>query len=97
MHMYVWQGALKVVYMQNAKDIIACGFDINKTFIFSDFEYVGGAFYRNIVRIQRCVWIEAAAMLRAYLYDGWSTSNNLCRMTPSVCVLAVYGKCRTMS
>lgn len=26
---------------QNAKDIIACGFDINKTFIFSDLEYVG--------------------------------------------------------
>lgn len=38
---------------QNAKDIIACGFDVSKTFIFSDFEYVGGAFYRNIVRIQR--------------------------------------------
>eukprot|EP00200_Dunaliella_tertiolecta_P004984 CAMPEP_0202352296 /NCGR_PEP_ID=MMETSP1126-20121109/8550_1 /ASSEMBLY_ACC=CAM_ASM_000457 /TAXON_ID=3047 /ORGANISM="Dunaliella tertiolecta, Strain CCMP1320" /LENGTH=398 /DNA_ID=CAMNT_0048944489 /DNA_START=49 /DNA_END=1245 /DNA_ORIENTATION=+ len=40
---------------ENAKDIIACGFDISKTFIFSDFEYVGGAFYRNIVQIQRCV------------------------------------------
>lgn len=40
---------------ENAKDIIACGFDVNKTFIFSDFEYVGGAFYRNIVRIQRAV------------------------------------------
>lgn len=40
---------------QNAKDIIACGFDVNKTFIFSDYEYVGGAFYRNIIRIQRCV------------------------------------------
>lgn len=26
---------------QNAKDIIACGFDANKTFIFSDLEYVG--------------------------------------------------------
>jgi tryptophanyl-tRNA synthetase len=25
---------------ENAKDIIACGFDINKTFIFSDFEYM---------------------------------------------------------
>jgi len=25
----------------NAKDIIACGFDLEKTFIFSDFEYVG--------------------------------------------------------
>ncbi|CAL5322799.1 unnamed protein product [Camellia sinensis] len=28
---------------ENAKDIIACGFDISKTFIFSDFNYVGGA------------------------------------------------------
>lgn len=27
---------------ENAKDIIACGFDISKTFIFSDFDYVGG-------------------------------------------------------
>jgi hypothetical protein len=40
---------------QNCKDIIACGFDVNKTFIFSDFEYVGGAFYRTIIDIQRCV------------------------------------------
>lgn len=39
---------------ENAKDIIACGFDITKTFIFSDFDYVGGEFYKNIVRIQRC-------------------------------------------
>jgi hypothetical protein len=41
--------------LQNCKDIIACGFDVNKTFIFSDFEYVGGAFYRTIIDIQRCV------------------------------------------
>lgn len=40
---------------QNCKDIIACGFDINKTFIFSDFEYVGGPFYRTIIDIQRSV------------------------------------------
>ena len=39
---------------ENAKDIIACGFDVSRTFIFSDFDYVGGAMYRNIVRIQRC-------------------------------------------
>ena len=25
---------------ENAKDIIACGFDINKTFIFSDMQYM---------------------------------------------------------
>jgi len=27
--------------LQNAKDIVALGFDINKTFIFSDMEYIG--------------------------------------------------------
>ena len=26
---------------KNAKDIIACGFDVDKTFIFSDFDYMG--------------------------------------------------------
>ncbi len=26
---------------ENAKDIIACGFDIEKTFIFSDIDYIG--------------------------------------------------------
>lgn len=25
---------------ENAKDIIACGFDVNKTFIFSDMDYI---------------------------------------------------------
>lgn len=28
---------------ENVKDIIAIGFDINKTFIFSDLDYVGYA------------------------------------------------------
>jgi len=27
---------------ENAKDIIACGFDVSKTFIFSDLDYVSG-------------------------------------------------------
>jgi tryptophanyl-tRNA synthetase len=26
---------------ENVKDIIACGFDIEKTFIFSDIDYIG--------------------------------------------------------
>ncbi|GLJ15228.1 hypothetical protein SUGI_0248900 [Cryptomeria japonica] len=43
---------------QNAKDIIACGFDISRTFIFSDFDYVGGAFYKNMVRIGKCVTLN---------------------------------------
>lgn len=40
---------------ENIKDIIACGFDPENTFIFTDFQYVGGAFYKNIIRIQRWV------------------------------------------
>lgn len=39
----------------NAKDIIAVGFDSKKTFIYSDLEFMGGAFYQNIVRFARCV------------------------------------------
>ncbi|KAI9827323.1 MAG: tryptophan--tRNA ligase [Phylliscum demangeonii] len=40
---------------QNARDIIAVGFDPKKTFIFSDLEFMGRAFYQNVVRISRCV------------------------------------------
>lgn len=39
---------------ENAKDIIALGFDVEKTFIFSDLDYVG-TMYPNIVRIQKAV------------------------------------------
>lgn len=42
---------------ENAKDIIACGFKLESTFIFSDLDYMGQvpSFYRNVVRIQKCV------------------------------------------
>ncbi|GAA6003421.1 tryptophan--tRNA ligase WRS1 [Rhodotorula paludigena] len=40
---------------QNAKDIIACGFKLEKTFIFSDLDFVGGPFYHNVVRISRLI------------------------------------------
>ncbi|XP_022868460.1 tryptophan--tRNA ligase, cytoplasmic isoform X2 [Olea europaea var. sylvestris] len=46
---------------ENAKDIIACGFDASKTFIFSDFDYVGGSFYKNMVKIAKCVTYNKAA------------------------------------
>jgi tryptophanyl-tRNA synthetase len=39
--------------IENCKDIIACGFDIEKTFIFSDTEYMGGNFYRNVCKFQK--------------------------------------------
>jgi len=37
----------------NAKDIIACGFNPKKTWIFSNLETVGGSFYRNIVLVMK--------------------------------------------
>lgn len=42
----------------NAKDIIACGFKAEKTFIFSNLDFVGGAFYHNVVRIARCITLN---------------------------------------
>lgn len=38
---------------ENCKDIIACGFNPNKTWIFSNLDTVGGSLYRNIVRIMK--------------------------------------------
>ena len=38
---------------ENAKDIIACGVEHDRTFIFSDLDFVGGPFYWNIVKISR--------------------------------------------
>ncbi|KAG8934048.1 tryptophan--tRNA ligase [Tulasnella sp. 418] len=43
---------------KNARDIIACGFNPEKTFIFSNLSYVGGAFYHNVVRIARTITIN---------------------------------------
>ncbi|KAI5936932.1 Tryptophan--tRNA ligase, cytoplasmic [Manis javanica] len=58
---YLWKDlTLEQAYgyaVENAKDIIACGFDINKTFIFSDLDYMGMSpgFYKNVVKIQKHV------------------------------------------
>merc|ERR1712198_239574 len=45
----------KRMALENAKDIIALGFDPNKTFIFSDFRHIGGAFYENMLQIMKHV------------------------------------------
>ena len=39
---------------ENAKDVIACGFDVSRTFIFSDLDYVG-TMYPIILKIQKAV------------------------------------------
>ncbi|KAG5944555.1 tryptophan--tRNA ligase [Claviceps sorghi] len=54
----------------NAMDIIATGFDPKKTFIFSDFAYVGGAFYKNIVRFAKRVTYNTAKAI--FGFDGSS-------------------------
>ena len=38
---------------RNAKDIIACDFILEKTFIFSNFRTLAGALYKNVVRINQ--------------------------------------------
>jgi tryptophanyl-tRNA synthetase len=53
--------------IENARDIIACGFDKNKTFIFSDLDYVG-RMYPNIVRIWKAVTTNAVSNI--FGFDG---------------------------
>lgn len=45
---------------QNAKDIIAVGFNPENTFIFSDLEYMNGALYENVVRTSRQITTSTA-------------------------------------
>lgn len=41
--------------LQNAKDIIASGFDLKKTFIYSDLEYISGHFLMNVWEFSKLV------------------------------------------
>ncbi|KAF8894494.1 hypothetical protein BD779DRAFT_1668995 [Infundibulicybe gibba] len=45
---------------QNARDIIAVDFNPAKTFIFSDYDYMGGAFYQNVSKISRQITYNQA-------------------------------------
>jgi tryptophanyl-tRNA synthetase len=54
---------------QNAKDIIACGFIKDKTFLFSDLDYVG-RMYPNIVRIWKAVTVNTVNGI--FGFDGTS-------------------------
>lgn len=45
---------------RNARDIIAVGFDMSKTFIFSDYDFMGGAFYQNVSKVSRQITINQA-------------------------------------
>src|ERR1700761_458036 len=46
--------------LKNAKDIIAVGFKPEKTFIFSDYDFVGGPFYKNVSKISRQITLSQA-------------------------------------
>ncbi|KAJ6500601.1 tryptophanyl-tRNA synthetase [Mycena sanguinolenta] len=50
----------KAFSRQNASDIIAVGFNLEKTFIFSDYSYVGGAFYENVSKVSRQITYSQA-------------------------------------
>ena len=56
----------------NAMDIIAVGFDMKKTFIFSDFDFIGGAFYENMCRMAKRITIN---QVRGTF--GFNDSNNV--------------------
>lgn len=56
----------------NAMDIIAVGFDMKKTFIFSDFDFIGGAFYENMCRMAKRITINS---VRGTF--GFNDSNNV--------------------
>lgn len=51
---------VKKFTFENVKDIIAVGFNPENTFIFSDLEYMGGAFYENVVRTSRQITTTTA-------------------------------------
>lgn len=51
---------VKEFTLQNAKDIIACGFDMKKTFIFSDYGYMGGSFWEMVTEVAKCITFNQA-------------------------------------
>lgn len=54
---YLWKNLtldeLHTTLRENVRDIIAMGFDRERTFIFNNLDYVGGQFYRNIVQLEK--------------------------------------------
>jgi tryptophanyl-tRNA synthetase len=60
--------------IENAKDIIACGFDYNKTFIFSDMDHVG-TMYPNIVKIWKACTVNQVN--GCFGFDGSSNTGKV--------------------
>lgn len=53
----------------NAKDILAFNFDPKKTFMFSNLDFVGGAFYENIIRIARHISVKSIKVALGFTDD----------------------------
>ncbi|KAK9449572.1 uncharacterized protein V1518DRAFT_373110 [Limtongia smithiae] len=74
---FLFKGALTIEDVKkftdfNARDIIAVGFDVKKTFIFSDLRYMGGAYYENVVRVSRQITTNTAKAV-----FGFNDSDNI--------------------
>jgi tryptophanyl-tRNA synthetase len=54
---------------ENARDIIACGFDPARTFIFSDLDYIA-PMYPNVLRIQKMVTFSQARGIFGFTGDA---------------------------
>ncbi|KXN85493.1 Tryptophan--tRNA ligase, cytoplasmic [Leucoagaricus sp. SymC.cos] len=59
---------------ENAKDIIACGFNVERTFVFSNYAYMGGMFYENVSRVSRQISYNQA---KATFGFNESSSDNI--------------------
>ena len=59
----------------SVRDIIACGFDEDLTFIFTNFQYFGADYSRNISRIQRCISFNCITAL-----FGMTAEDNIGKM-----------------
>src|SRR5277367_5081710 len=57
---------------ENAKDIIGIGFDPKKTFIFSDYDFMGGAFYKNVTMVAKRITMNS--VMGTF---GFNQSNNI--------------------
>uniref|UniRef100_A0A673U4V8 Tryptophan--tRNA ligase, cytoplasmic n=2 Tax=Suricata suricatta TaxID=37032 RepID=A0A673U4V8_SURSU len=73
--------------VENAKDIIACGFDGNKTFIFSDLDYMGSSpgFYKNVVKIQKHVTFNQVKGI-----FGFTDSDSIGKSSPPPAALPIF-------
>lgn len=70
---------------ENVKDIIALGFDPKKTFIYTDYEYIGGHFYWNISEFESMVTLNQSTGAFGF---GDSTNIGLIAYGAKQCVAA---------